>query len=242
MRGRNHRFPKIGTIDNYRHFWMISVWAAYLILYVIAEKVVTTDYYSVHIALDDLIPFCEWFVIPYCLWMALLACTAVYLLFWDAENFKRFTAFIGLGFIPVIIFDMIFPNGQDLRPLAFEHHNIATWLVGHIYAADSNTNVFPSMHVIGSVALYAASLYTPAFRRHKLHWVMLPSQSLSAFRPPLSSSIPARIFSMHFPTAPLSGGWYTASFSKSGGSLKSRSDLPKAPRSFARRQSLSNSI
>ena len=46
MRGRNHRFPKIGTIDNYRHFWMISVWAAYLILYVIAEKVVTTDYYS----------------------------------------------------------------------------------------------------------------------------------------------------------------------------------------------------
>ena len=30
------------------------------------------------------------------------------------------------------------------------------------------------MHVIGSVALYAASLYTPAFRRHKLHWVMLP--------------------------------------------------------------------
>ena len=138
MRGRNHRFPKIGTIDNYRHFWMISVWAAYLILYVIAEKVVTTDYYSVHIALDDLIPFCEWFVIPYCLWMALLACTAVYLLFWDAENFKRFTAFIGLGFIPVIIFDMIFPNGQDLRPLAFEHHNIATWLVGHIYAADKH--------------------------------------------------------------------------------------------------------
>lgn len=174
MRGRNHRFPKIGTIDNYRHFWMISVWAAYLILYVIAEKVVTTDYYSVHIVLDDLIPFCEWFVIPYCLWMALLACTAAYLLFWDAENFKRFTAFIGLGFIPVIIFDMIFPNGQDLRPLAFEHHNIATWLVGRIYAADTNTNVFPSMHVIGSVALYAASLYTPAFRRHKLHWVMLP--------------------------------------------------------------------
>ena len=56
---------------------MISVWAAFLILYVIAEKVVTTDYYSVHIALDDLIPFCEWFVIPYCLWMALLACTGL---------------------------------------------------------------------------------------------------------------------------------------------------------------------
>ena len=174
MRGRNHRFPKIGTIDNYRHFWMISVWAAYLILYVIAEKVVTTDYYSVHITLDDLIPFCEWFVIPYCLWMALLACTAVYLLFWDAENFKRFTAFIGLGFIPVIIFDMIFPNGQDLRPTEFAQHDFFIWLVQRIYTADTNTNVLPSMHVIGCAALTLACFDSEPLRRRHLQWVMLP--------------------------------------------------------------------
>ena len=174
MRGRNHRFPKIGTIDNYRHFWMISVWAAYLILYVIAEKVVTTDYYSVHIALDDLIPFCEWFVIPYCLWMALLACTAVYLLFWDAENFKRFTAFIGLGFIPVIIFDMIFPNGQDLRPTEFAQHDFFIWLVQRIYTADTNTNVLPSMHVIGCAALTLACFDSEPLCTRHLQWVALP--------------------------------------------------------------------
>ena len=174
MRGRNSRFPKIGTIDNCRHFWMLSVWVAYLILYVIAEKTVTTDYYVVHIPLDDRIPFCEWFVIPYCLWHVLLGVMSAYLLFWDAESFKRFMAFIGLGFIPVILFDMVFPNGQELRPLVFEHQNIATWLVSRIYAADTNTNVFPSMHVIGSAALYAAALHTPSLRKRRLHWVMLP--------------------------------------------------------------------
>lgn len=174
MREKKHDPPRLGTVTNYRHFWMISIWAAYLILFVVAERLVTDDYYVVHMPLDDMIPFCEWFIFPYCLWHWLLGIMGLYLLLWDAENFKRYTAFIGLGFIPVILFDIAFPNGQDLRPLVFERQNIATWLVARIYAADTNTNVFPSMHVIGSAALYAATLHTPSLRRRKLDRVMLP--------------------------------------------------------------------
>ena len=174
MRGKKNSLPKIGSVQNYRHLWMLSIWAAYLILFVIVEKAVTTDYYVVHLPLDDHIPFCEWFIFPYCLWHPLLALMSAYLMLWDAESFKRYMAFIGLGFIPVILFDWLFPNGQDLRPLVFEHENIATWLVARIYASDTNTNVFPSMHVIGSAALYAATLYTPSLRKRHLNWVMLP--------------------------------------------------------------------
>ena len=174
MREKKHDQPRLGTVENYRHFWMISVWVVYFIIFYIAEHVVTGNYYPVHIPLDDVIPFCEWFIFPYCLWHWLLAIVGVYLLLWDAENFKRFTAFIGIGFIPVMLFDIAFPNGQDLRPLVFERQNIATWLVARIYAADTNTNVFPSMHVIGSAALYAATLYTPSIRKRGLDWVMLP--------------------------------------------------------------------
>ncbi len=174
MREKKHDPPRLGTVKNYRHSWMISIWAAYLILFVVAERLVTDDYYVVHMPLDDMIPFCEWFIFPYCLWHWLLGIMGLYLLLWDAENFKRYTAFIGLGFIPVILFDIVFPNGQDLRPLVFERQNIATWLVARIYAADTNTNVFPSMHVIGSAALYAATLHTPSLRRRKLDRVMLP--------------------------------------------------------------------
>ena len=106
MREKKHDQPRLGTVENYRHFWMISVWMVYFIIFYIAEHVVTGNYYPVHMPLDDVIPFCEWFIFPYCLWHWLLAIVGVYLLLWDAENFKRFTAFIGIGFIPVMLFDM----------------------------------------------------------------------------------------------------------------------------------------
>lgn len=168
----------IGTVQNYRHLWMLAFWVIYLVLFMVVEHAVQSDYYVVHCALDDRIPFCEWFIFPYCLWHPLLFAMTVYLAFWDAENFKRYMAFIAIGFIPVILFDWAFPNGQELRPVVFESENIAIWLVRQIYAADTNTNVFPSMHVIGSAALVAATLYTPSLRRHKLHLVSIPVGTL----------------------------------------------------------------
>ena len=106
----------IGTVQNYRHLWMLIFWVIYLVLFMIVEHAVQSDYYVVHCALDDRIPFCEWFIFPYCLWHPLLFAMTIYLAFWDEENFKRYMAFIAIGFIPVILFDWAFPNGQELRP------------------------------------------------------------------------------------------------------------------------------
>lgn len=172
---QNHKTHtlKIGTVDNYHHFWYLLIWVTYLPLFILVEHLVTEGYTVVHIPLDDVIPFCEWFIFPYCLWHPLLGLMTAYLAFWDADSFKRYMIFLALGFFPVILFDWAFPNGQELRPLVFEHENIATWLCAHIYAADTNTNVFPSMHVIGAAALYAATLHTPSLRKHRLDWVML---------------------------------------------------------------------
>ena len=47
---------------------------------------------------------------------------------------------------------ILFPNGQNLRPAEFTDPNIFTWLVGRLYHADTNTNVIPSMHVLGCMA------------------------------------------------------------------------------------------
>lgn len=165
---------KLGTVENYHHHWYLLIWLVYLTLFAIAEHVVTDNYWVSYLPLDDKIPFCRYFIIPYCLWHPLLFAMTLYLAFWDAENFKPYMLFIALGFIPVILFDWVFPNGQELRPAVFEHQNIATWLVGRIYAADTNTNVFPSMHVIGSAALVAATIYTPSLRKRRLHLVAIP--------------------------------------------------------------------
>ena len=114
-----HKLPHIGTVDNYRHLWMLVWWVIYLILFAIVEHEVQTDYYVMHCGLDDKIPFCAWFIFPYCLCHPLLFLMTAYLAFWDAENFKRYVTFIALGFIPVILFDWAFPNGQELRPAVF---------------------------------------------------------------------------------------------------------------------------
>ena len=35
--------PKLGTVSDYRHLWMLSFWILYLILYVVVEHAVTTE-------------------------------------------------------------------------------------------------------------------------------------------------------------------------------------------------------
>ena len=132
---------KLGTVENYHHHWYLLIWLVYLTLFAIAEHVVTDNYWVSYLPLDDKIPFCRYFIIPYCLWHPLLFLMTLYLMFYDAEGLKRYMLYIGLGFGGSILFCLIFPNGQDLRPTEFAQHDLFTWLVQRIYAADTNTNV-----------------------------------------------------------------------------------------------------
>lgn len=166
--------PKLGTVSDYRHFWMLSFWILYLILYVVVEHAVTTDYWVSYLPLDDKIPFCEYFIVPYCMWHPLLFLMTVYLAFYDVETFRKYMWFVLAGLVSAIVVCWIFPNGQDLRPAEFPRHNVFTWMVSRIYAADTNTNVCPSMHVIGCVGLVAACCESPGLRRRHLQWVMIP--------------------------------------------------------------------
>lgn len=171
---QNRTLPKIGTVDSYRHLWLLGVWLVYFGLFILAEHLVTENYWVSYLPLDDKIPFCEWFVLPYCTWHPLLAVFTLYLAFYDRDAFIHFMLFIGIGFIGTIVFCMLFPNGQDLRPASFAHENFCTWLLRRVYAADTNTNVIPSMHVIGCAAMTCACFESRPLRNHGLQWVMLP--------------------------------------------------------------------
>lgn len=70
----------------------------------------------------------------------------------DDHSFRLYGWFIIIGFTGTLLFCLIFPNGQDLRPAEFANSNFFTWLVGRLYSADTNTNVIPSMHVLGCMA------------------------------------------------------------------------------------------
>ena len=156
MHSRPNRQWKIGTVENCRHHWYLLIWIVYFVLFYIAEHVVTDHYWVSYLPLDDKIPFCRYFIIPYCMWHPLLFAMTLYLMWYDVPAFKRFMVYIGLGFGGSILFCLIFPNGQDLRPTEFAQHDFFIWLVQRIYTADTNTNVLPSMHVIGCAALTLA--------------------------------------------------------------------------------------
>ena len=167
MRSHPKKQWKIGTVENCRHHWYLLIWIAYLVLFYIAEHVVTDHYWVSYLPLDDKIPFCRYFIIPYCMWHPLLFAMTLYLMWYDVPAFKRFMVYIGLGFGGSILFCLIFPNGQDLRPTEFAQHDFFIWLVQRIYTADTNTNVLPSMHVIGCAALTLACFDSqPLCKRH----------------------------------------------------------------------------
>lgn len=129
--------------------WVLYL-PCYLILFYLVEHVVVDDYWVSYLPLDDLIPFNEWFVIPYCMWYPAMAYAGILLLVTQPDAFRRYMLFMSIGFTFCIVFCLIFPNGQDLRPAVMPRDNILCRLVFRLYSADTNTNVLPSMHVVGA--------------------------------------------------------------------------------------------
>ena len=154
--------------------WVFLYAFIYMPWFLFLEKHVTTKYHVMQTALDERIPFIEYFIVPYLMWFAFIAVVFLYFFFTDVQGFYKLAAISFAGMTIFLIICTFFPNGQDLRPAEFPRHNVFTWMVSRIYAADTNTNVCPSMHVIGCVGLVAACCESPGLRRRHLQWVMIP--------------------------------------------------------------------
>ena len=146
-----------------------TLWVpVYLLSFFTIERLVTTHYWPTQLPIDNLIPFCEWFVIPYCLWYFFLVATGLFLLLRDRPGFRRYMDFLALTFFLSEAIWLLVPNGQDLRPLVMPRSNLLTQLVAALYRADTNTNVFPSVHVVGAMGAAWALQRTPALQHRPL--------------------------------------------------------------------------
>ena len=112
-------------------------------MYFTVEHVVTDNYWATQTAIDDYIPFCEYFVIPYDSWGPLLFVLGVFLILKDPESFRRYMWFIAIAYTTATIFCFLVPNGQDLRPAVLPRQNICSWILQKTWEADNNANVFP---------------------------------------------------------------------------------------------------
>ena len=156
----DYRKLRPGNINSpeFAHLKLLLYWPVYGFMFLFVERIgVRSEYFSIHCALDDIIPFCEFFLIPYLFWFLFLVGIHIYTLLYDVGAFKRLMYFIMITYtIPIIVY-LIFPNCQELQPNTIARDNMITRFKEWFYTFDTNTNVCPSIHVIGSVAVMFAA-------------------------------------------------------------------------------------
>lgn len=161
---RDFRLKRINE-PQYKHLWWLLFFPIYWLRYPLIENLnPAAQYHPICCPLDELIPFQEWFIIPYMLWMVSIVALSLYTLLYDVDSFKRYMKFLTVSMsISTVIF-LVYPSCQNLRPEVMPRQNLLSKCVEILYAADTNTNVFPSEHAIGSVAVWAAALHTKRLR------------------------------------------------------------------------------
>lgn len=151
--------PNNLTSSRFRHIWLLLYWCVFGILFSLVEKTDRDWTYVEWPWLDDLIPFCELFVIPYMFWFVFLAGMVAFTLLFDIEAFRKMMYFIIITYSVTLIIYLIWPTAQDLRPdiASLGRDNFLTRFMAGFYEFDTNTNVCPSIHVLGSVAVLVTS-------------------------------------------------------------------------------------
>ena len=138
----------------FSHLLYLLGWVGYFALYFLTENLIPAEKcYVIHSPLDDLIPFCEVFVIPYVGWYLLIVVSLLYFALYNPKSFIKLQSFIIITQVVAMTVYILFPNMQDLRPAEFPRDNIFTDIIGLLYSFDTNTNVCPSLHVGYSIGI-----------------------------------------------------------------------------------------
>lgn len=147
------------TDPRFSHILLLAGWLVYFGFYFITENLIPEErFHDIHCLLDDLIPFNEYFLIFYGGWYLLVAGSLLYTLLYDVDEFKRLQTFIIITQVIGVIVYFAYPSVQNLRPEVFPRDNLFTRVLGLIYAFDTNTGVFPSMHAAFSFAVLSVGL------------------------------------------------------------------------------------
>jgi hypothetical protein len=132
--------------------------------FILLEKYIPADFPGLHIMhcpLDDIIPFCEWFVMPYLLWFLYIPAIFVFLFYHSKNEFYRICAYEFTGMTIALLVCTFYPNGLELRLSNIGRENILIDLVHFLYNNDTPTNVFPSLHVYVTISAHICLVKSP---------------------------------------------------------------------------------
>ena len=150
---RQFRLSKLND-PQFAHLKLLLGWVVYFLFYFLTENFIPVENcHVIHSALDDRIPFNEFFFIPYCFWYLLIVISLGYFALYSVENFKNLQTFIIITQVVAMTVYILYPSVQNLRPTEFARDNFFTWLAGIIYTLDTPTGVCPSLHVAYSLGI-----------------------------------------------------------------------------------------
>lgn len=150
---RQFRFSKINEPE-FSHLKLLLGWVGYFILYFLTENLIPAERcHVIHCALDDLIPFNEFFLIFYCYWYVFLVGSLLWYFLYDTKSFRDLQGYIIVTQVVAMAVYIVYPSVQLMRPEAFARDNFLTRLMAFIYAFDTPTGVCPSLHVAYSMGI-----------------------------------------------------------------------------------------
>lgn len=150
------------------YFLFYMPWFSWLNTFTPGRANVTDIYWFV----DDLIPFCELFVIPYFLWFAYIAVGYVFLFLNNRKDFLRMCCFLYVGMTVCLIIYTLFPNGQSLRIdySTLGRDNLLIDYIALLQNGDTPYNVFPSIHCLNSIGMNIALAKNEWCKKHS--WII----------------------------------------------------------------------
>lgn len=120
-----------------------------------------------HTALDDLIPFNEYFIVPYLLWFLYVAAAIAYFFFTSKDDYYRLCTFLFTGMTISLLVCTLYPNGTDFRPAIDPDKNIFCFLVAKLWSIDPCINVFPSIHAYNSIGVHISICRSQTLSKNK---------------------------------------------------------------------------
>ena len=108
----------------------------YLVTFALIENWNRLHYTVIHTAVDDMIPFCEVFIIPYLMWFVYAFGFAFYMFLQDEKSYHEVAAFLVIGMTVFLAVSVFFPNILLLRPETMPRNNIFTYMVERLYCVE----------------------------------------------------------------------------------------------------------
>ena len=150
---REFRLSRLNE-PRFSHIKLLGGWLVYFAFYFLTENLIPVERcHVIHCALDDLIPFNEYFALFYCFWYVLLVGSLLYFFLYDIPSFKRLQTYIMITQAAAMLIYIVYPSVQLLRPETMPRDNFLCHVMAFIYAFDTPTGVCPSLHVAYSMGI-----------------------------------------------------------------------------------------